>query len=182
MAINQARYELAIRRLESFQRLLAHDIKTPVRISMNYLTLDKRQFILTITGITSPVILDNGYTYGNTFRVRVEVPDGFPEAIPNIKFEQAIPFHPHVFRSGNICWGTYNVGSASNPSLIVWVVNLLYYLEYNQHPAYQMNMNSPANVTARDFYMQHRTTIVRGITQANMKRVVRCATNAEDVR
>jgi ubiquitin-protein ligase len=182
MSINQAYYELVIRRLESFRRLLANDIITPVRISMNYLDLAKREFILTITGVKSPIITPTGYSYGDTFRIKITVPDGFPEAIPVIKFERVIPFHPHVFRSGDICWGTYNVGQVSNPSLIVWVVNLLYYLEYNQHPAYQMNVLSPANVMARDAYQQQRDIIVRGISPTHMERVVRCATDAENVR
>lgn len=182
MSLTQAHYELMIRRLESFRRLLANDIITKVRISTYYLNLAKREFILTITGVKSPIITPTGYTWGDTFRVKITVPDGFPEIIPVIKFEHVIPFHPHVFRSGDICWGTYNDGQVSNPSLIVWVVNLLYYLEWNQHPAYQMNMQSPANVTARDAYKQQRDIIVGGILPTHMERVVRCATDAENVR
>jgi ubiquitin-protein ligase len=182
MTLNQAHYALMIRRLETFKRLLSFDIVTPVRISMAYKTVDKRQFVVTISGVNSPIVVDSGYDYGKTFQVHFDVPAEFPTAIPVIKFAQPIPFHPHVYRSGDICWGTYNVGNPSNPSLIVWVVNLLYYLEYNQHPAYQMNLLSPANVVARNTYQQQQSTILRRISEMHMHRVVRCASDAESER
>lgn len=182
MVLNHAHYALVIRRLEAFQSYLSHDIITKIRISMAYQSVDKRRFMLTISGVKSPVIANSEYTYADEFQAQFDIPDAFPTAIPVIKFQHPIPFHPHVFRSGSICWGTYNVGNATKPSLIVWVVNLLYYLEYNQHPAYRMNLDSPANMTARNLYMQNPASITQNIPRFKMFRVVRWAAAAENVR
>ncbi len=173
----EERYRREIQHLLRLKEILEHDTVLPLRIEIRRQSLGFRRFIVTITGIRSVVLPRSGVepSTANRFVVEVSVPSGYPHnAIPHIRFQAPIPYHPHVYRSGEICWGTGNT-----PQLDLWLADwiraVIEYLQYNQDPgsALRINPRSPANGEALRWWRQHQRSLRRYVPPIDMGRLRR---------
>ncbi|MEN3335189.1 MAG: Ubiquitin-conjugating enzyme [Blastocatellia bacterium] len=172
--MNEERFKTELNQLITIKRILQDDKILPLRFDIERLTLDHRRFKVTIRGITS-LIVGSSSSFpmtANNFPIRIEVPSGYPwHAIPSIRFESPIPFHPHVFTHGGICWGT---GNSPNPDLTIsdWIRGVVEYLQYNQDQASMLKINpsSPANREALNWWQQNNGSIRRYIPPIDMAR------------
>jgi ubiquitin-protein ligase len=170
---NEARFKNELESLLLFKRVLDGDNVLPVRLEIERMSLDYRRFKVVINGIKSLTANEDGTRAGTgtAFNILVEVPPGYPfTAIPNIRFQDPIPFHPHVFDHGGICWGTANYPQP-DLSLADWIRQVLEYLTYNKDSLIKMNPNSPANRAALDWWQLNKLMISSYVTSIDMSRV-----------
>jgi len=157
------------------KQLLDHDTILPLRLRVDPLNLDWRRFRLTITGITS---LTNNPDSSRSptspaVALPVEVPLGYPESrIPDIRFESPIPFHPHIWPDGRICWGTQD-RPQFDLTLADWVRGVIEYLQYSQGEGslFHIDSTSPANAQALAWWQRNRSRINRYVTPIDMARL-----------
>jgi ubiquitin-protein ligase len=169
------RYKNEIIQLLRLKKVLDGETKLPLRFDLERLSVDSRKFKLTIRGITSLInIPRSGSTYtASTFILTVEIPSGYPQtAIPDIRFQQPIPFHPHIHSDGRICWGTGNEPQI-DLNLLDWFRVVIEYLQYyqDQSSRFKMNSSSPANTTARDWWRNNSSTISRYVPPIDISRL-----------
>lgn len=169
--MNNERFRNEFNQLIKLKSLLENDAILPLRFDIERLTLEGKKFKLVISGITC--LVNNPEQTARTFTLTVEVPSGYPNtAIPNIKFQDCIPFHPHIFPGGSICWGT---GSVPQPDLILadWIRGVVEYLQYNQDRGSMLKINhdSPANRDARDWWQRNKRNISHYIPPIDMNRL-----------
>jgi ubiquitin-protein ligase len=170
---NEARFKNELENLLLFKRVLDGDNVLPVRLEIERMSLDYRRFKVVINGIKSLTANKDGTRAGTgtAFKILVEVPPEYPfTAIPNIQFQDTIPFHPHVYTDGRICWGTVN-SPQPDLSLADWIRQVLEYLTYNKDSIIKMNPNSPANRTALDWWQSNKLMISSSVTSIDMSRV-----------
>lgn len=97
-------------------------------------------------------IISSAPTYRDTHTIHLSLPSDYPNSPPQARMTTAPPpFHPNWFTDGRWCPGPWGVG---HESLGEFVVRLIQTLQYN---LYITNERSPANVTARDWYVQNQT-------------------------
>lgn len=173
--MSDERFKNEINHLFKLRSVLENDLFLPIRFDIERSSLDFRRFKLTVRGIKSLISNpDSGSSNTATaFAITVEVPLGYPwTAIPDIRFQKNIPFHPHVWSDGRICWGS---GSAPQPDLALadWIRGVLEYLQYNQDQGsfLQINPNSPANKEAMDWWQRNKDNISRYVPKINMARL-----------
>lgn len=153
--------------------VLDKDAALQVRFEIIPLSLDYRTFRIVINGIKSLIFNPQVTTKysSSSFNTIWRIPSGYPwEAIPNIQFENPIPFHPHVWKDGRICWGTQN---KAQPDYVLadWLRCLIEYLAFNQNSLIQMNTGSPANSEANDLWKSNKSIIQRNISVIDMNRL-----------
>src|SRR3954464_10071030 len=103
--MSEERFKNELKQVLRLKTLLDGDTVLPLRFEVTPESLDLRRFRLTLSGVTS--LAGSEHRIADKFTLLVEVPTGYPRtAIPNIRFVDPIPFHPHVWESGAICWGT----------------------------------------------------------------------------
>jgi hypothetical protein len=139
--------------------LLEGDTVLPLRIEITPESLDLRRFRLTLSGV--PSLTGTPPRTVDRFTLSVEVPSGYPQHdIPIIHFVDPIPFHPHVFPHGEICWGT-----ESSPQvdlfLVDWLRGVVEYLQYDrdQGSLLRINPESPANKIAMEWWLSNHHLI-----------------------
>lgn len=162
--MSDERFENEIKQLNRLKTLLEQDSILPLRFDLERLSLDFRRFKLTIRGIKSLISnpSSGSSNTASTFIITVKVPSGYPwYAIPDIRFQQPISFHPHVFPDGRICWGTDNNKPQPDLFLADWIRGVVEYLQYNQDQGslLKMNPSSPANGTAMDWWQTNARNI-----------------------
>lgn len=159
------RFKNELSHLSKLKAVLDKDSILPLRLGIERQSLDFRRFRLTIEGIRSlannPAV--HSSPVASTFVITVRIPSGYPwTEIPDIRFEQPILFHPHVYSDGRICWGD---GNDPQPDLTIadWVYRVVEYLQYNRDEGshLRINLNDPANGAARDWWRQSRGNISR---------------------
>lgn len=164
------RYINEIRQLNTLKNLLERDKTLPIRIDLEFENLARTIFKITINGITSLIAnpLNNNST-ANKFLIRVKVAtDPFRE-IPIITFLDPIPFHPHIYTNGSICWGTLNTPQPDKV-LLDWLYNIIEYLLYTD-TLLIINVNSPANREAVELWQNNRNKILENVSKINMERL-----------
>ena len=173
--MSDERFKNEITQLTRLKNILQSDVVLPLRFDIQPLGLGYRRFKLTITGITSLVMNpgSSALRTANTFTVNVEVPLGYPwTAKPEIRFEPPLPFHPHIWPAGSICWGS---GNNPNPDLTLadWIRGVVEYLQYNQDQAslLRMNPSSPANREAMQWWQSQRGSVSRYVPPIDMARL-----------
>ncbi len=166
------RFSNEIAQLARLKAVLDRDMVLPLRFDIQRLTLDHRSFRVTIRGIQSLVRNPSlsPSPIANSFAVVVNVPPGYPwTQIPNIKFEDPIPFHPHVYLNGGICWGTRNEPQP-DWTLSDWLYQIIEYLQYSNE-LLKINPNSPANTDARNWWQAHRNSVSQYVPPIDMARL-----------
>lgn len=164
-----------IEHLKRLQQLLAMDIQLPLRIDIKEEGLSGRKLNITISGIRG--LVDSPDRSSSparaNFQLSMEIPPGYPDhSIPNIRFLSPVPFHPHIYTHGGICWGTAN---APQPNLWLadWLRLLVEYLQYNQDPAVMLGIDrtSPANGDALSWWAQSGRSISRYVPRIDLARL-----------
>lgn len=159
------RYKQEYLQLSRLVQLLNADTNVPIRLAIQPEDLSRRKFKLRISGMRSLVANpdSNSAPARATFNLRVSIPPGYPSReSPDIWFEDPIPFHPHVFLDGRICWGTA-WRAQRNLMLADWIRGVIEFLEYYQDPgsSFGINEDSPANPEAMSWWHGHRDSIAR---------------------
>lgn len=157
------------------KRMLDADRQMPLRLDIRQEGLSGRKLNISISGIRG-LVADPQQSPSPVrayFQVSLEIPPGYPHtAIPVIKFVNPVPFHPHIYTHGGICWGTSN---APQPSLWLadWVRLLIEYLQYNQDPTVMLKLNSasPANSTALAWWSSHGRDLPRYVPRVDLPRL-----------
>lgn len=154
--------------------MLDKDSVLPVRFQVINPNLDFTSFRITITGLRSLIALPTpGYNCtATTFSMTWNLPPGYPwNAFPTIQFTSPIPFHPHVWiKTGSICWGSAN---RAEPDLVLadWLGRIIEYLSYNQNSLVRMNPSSPANLDAKNWWMNNKGQLPSYVTAVDMNRL-----------
>jgi ubiquitin-protein ligase len=162
-----------IAQIPRLQHLLASDTVLPLRMSFERKSLDSRHSTIRFDGIQS-MITDPGRSRrptSSTFLIDLRVPSGYPwSAIPQIQFLDAVPFHPHVFRDGRICWGT---ADTPQPDLMLvdWIARVVEYLQFNQASLIGINPNSPANSEALAWWRKNGASVARHVPPIDLARL-----------
>jgi len=173
--VTDVRFKREMDHLLRLKTILDSDTILPLRFDVEPLSLDLRRSKITIKGIRS--LTGNpdqtAACTGDRFTITMEVPQGYPwNAIPNIRFGSPVPFHPHVWTNGGICWGTAN---APQPDrwLADWFRGVVEYLQYNQDPVSMLRINpdSPANSSAMVWWQSKGSSISRYVTSIDMSRL-----------
>ena len=168
------RFNNEIAHLARLKILLDSDTVLPLRLGIQRLSLDHRRFKLEIKGMSS-IILDpslSSSAISRSFNLLVNVSLAYPwSEIPNIRFQDPIPFHPHIWEDGRICWGTSN-DPQPDMMLADWVRSVVDYLQYHRDSLLQVNMNSPANHDALAWWENHRNEISAFIPAINRARLI----------
>lgn len=167
------RFSNEIAQLARLKVVLDSDTVIPLRFDIQRLSLDHRRFRITIRGIQSlirnPSSSPSSAT-ANSFVIVVDVPSGYPwSQIPKIRFESPIPFHPHIWADGSICWGTQN-NPQPDLTLSDWLYQIIEYLQYSNE-LLQINPNSPANTDARNWWQANRNSVSRYVPRIDMARL-----------
>lgn len=157
-------------RLLKLKSLLNSDKVLPLRFDAERMSLDLRHWRLLIWGIRSPI---SASITAERFNVSLQIPEGYPwQAIPYFEFEGTIPFHPHIYPGGKICWGS---GNTANPdlTLVDWFRGLIEYLQHNQDHGslYRMDPGSAANREALGWWQGHRSRISEYVPPIDMARL-----------
>lgn len=159
--------------LMRFKTMLDKDSVLPVRFQILKPSLDFTTFQITITGIRSLISkpTSGSSCTSSTFNLTWRLPVGYPwGAYPAINFEPPVPFHPHIFESGSICWGSAN---KAEPDLTLadWLGRIIEYLIYNQNSLVRMNPASPANRSANDWWSVYKSQLPNYVTNVDMNRI-----------
>jgi len=168
------RFTNEITQLTRLKAVLDRDSVLPLRFDIQRLTLDHRRFKLTIRGISSLIrnpSFSSSPATANSFTLIVNVPSGYPwHQIPDIRFQEPFPFHPHIWPDGRVCWGTSNT---PQPDLTLsdWLYNVIEYLQYNREALLRMNPNSPANQAALEWWKGNKQSISRYVPPIDMARL-----------
>lgn len=106
------------------------------------------------------------------FTVSVRLPSDYPLSAPEFKFDHPVPFHPHVWRDGRICWGTALNRPRPDLMLVDWVRGVFDYLQFSQDPASLLliDPSSPANVQALHWYNSNRASLLKYVPPIDMAR------------
>jgi ubiquitin-protein ligase len=169
------RFSTEITSLQRLKVLLDKDTTLPIRFELERMSLDFRRFRLAFRGIQSIVknpSLGSDAT-ASVFTVEVQVSSGYPwSQIPQIKFLPPVPFHPHVWSDGRICWGTNNE-AMPDLSLADWTRGVIEYLLYNQDGGslLRINPDSPANREALAWYQRNRGRITTYVPSQDLGRL-----------
>ena len=172
MALHPSRQE-ELRQLLGFRDLIGADPKIAFRIEIAREAHDYSQLLVKFIGLTTLVV--NGSSYRKTtepITAHFSIPPGHAATTRvTISFRQPVPFHPHVFPSGSICWGSVSNEDAGSWTLVMWTIALLEYVQFNQQTFIGINPNSPANRDANDWWKSHRTSISRNVPPVDLARV-----------
>jgi ubiquitin-protein ligase len=157
--------------LLAFQRVLAKDSVLKTRYEILGANMRFTSFQIRITGLDSLKISSNRFAPSSTFNTQWTIPSNYPEeAIPVVRFMDPIPFNPHVFESGAICWGQ---GNKPNPNIFLadWLLWTFVLLSYYQEGTLVINTQSPANGNAMKWYIDNRSRISRFVPKLDYKRL-----------
>lgn len=173
--MSDERFKNEISQLIKLKTILEKDSILPLRFDVERLSLDYRRFKLTIRGIKSLVSNpdSSSLSTGSSFIIIVQVPSGYPlTAIPDIRFQQPIPFQPHVFTDGRICWGSGSVPQF-DLTLADWIRGVVEYLQYNQDQGslFKIGPTSPANKEAMDWWQRNQRNISRYVPPIDIGRL-----------
>lgn len=169
------RFNTEIRHLLKIKSILDADSILPLRFEVERKSLDFSRFELTIKGIQS--LIGNpslgSSAIGDTFLVAAEIASGYPwSAVPGLRFRSPIPFHPHIWPDGRLCWGS---GGTPQPDLALadWIRGIIEYLQYNQEEGsmWKIDANSPANPGAMEWWKRNRGNLSRYIRPIDMARL-----------
>jgi ubiquitin-protein ligase len=169
--MSEERFKNELKQILRLKTLLDGDTVLPLRFEITPESLNLRRFRLTLSGVTS--LAGSSHRTANKFILLVEVPAGYPRtAIPNIRFVDPIPFHPHVYESGKICWGT-----VSSPQvdlfLVDWLRGVIEYLQYDQDQGSLLRIDptSPANSTAMEWWLANSRRISSFVRPIDLSRL-----------
>lgn len=163
-----------VRHLERLKKDLDADMRVPLRFDIQRGGIGDRRLEITIRGIRS--LVDDPSRTSDcvraTFTITVEIPPGYPwTEMPDIRFKSPIPFHPHIYTDGRICWGSTN---KANPDFVLadWFRGVVEYLQYSQDPGSMLilNPNSPANSHAMQWWKGNRGTVTKYVPPIDMAR------------
>lgn len=169
--MSDVRFKNEIAQLGRLRELLAKDRQLTLRLDLTPTSLTWREFKIGISGLSALAIDGGGWSHAKKFQVRVQVPADYPHgAPPFFKFEQPVPFHPHIWSGGNICWGTQQ-RPQPNLMLVDWVRALIDYLQFGQDANVQINRHSPANSAALAWYESHQTRLSEYVPRIDMERL-----------
>lgn len=86
---------------------------------------------------------------GGTFRLTIEIPDGYPNYPPKIKFTTPV-FHPNIYQDGRICVDILDAGKWTSKNSIASALLSIQSLLNDPNP------KSPANREASDLFVSNR--------------------------
>jgi len=166
------RFDNEIKHLIRLKQIIDNDNILPLRFNIQRKSLNFRLFEISINGITSlvesPEISANFHS--SNFNTTWNIPVGYPwTAIPNIIFNKPIPFHPHVFRSGGICWGSLSTAQPDY-TLADWLRCVIEYLVQNKNTLIRINTSSPANHEATLWWSRNISNLNRYVSTIDLAR------------
>lgn len=95
-------------------------------------------------------IIGQGPNYRDEHVIRLELPGGYPQAPPTaIMVSDPVVFHPNWWADRRWCYGTWDFSEG----LGHYVVRMIRTLQYDPLIT---NEDSPANASARDWYLANR--------------------------
>lgn len=171
------RFYNELKQLHNLAGMLEANSGLRVSLSVKRLTLDFRSFGVNLSGLRSlvkkpPSVSQLQDAVSDSFNVLFSVPRDYPFSKPDIKFDRPIPFHPHIWRDGRICWGTLGDPRASQQDwitrmLVGWVGAIVEYLQYEEGTI-RINSGSPANSEAMDWWRSHSKDIRKYVPAIDM--------------
>jgi len=167
------RFDNEIKHLLRLKQILDYDKVLPLRFNIQRKSLNFRLFEISINGITSLVENPEKSTkfQSSTFNTTWNIPVGYPwTAIPYIIFSKPIPFHPHVFNSGGICWGSISTAQPDY-TLADWFRCVIEYLVLNKNTLIRINSSSPANQEATHWWMRNLKELSSYVSTIDMARL-----------
>lgn len=119
----------------------AFDPPAPERYILKY----KLRSVMGVSG-NRPTYSSEGFVH----KLELRLPPSYPGVLTadNVRFISHPVFHPNVFRDGRVCIRDYNPAE----TLARFVLRLAKYIQFD--PAFA-GPESPANTTARDWYLQN---------------------------
>jgi ubiquitin-protein ligase len=171
MIMSEQRFRNELKQLLRLKTLLDGDTVLPLRFEITPESLDLRRFRLTLSGITS--LAGSPHRTADKFTLLVEVPTGYPQTkIPNIRFIEPVPFHPHVYLNGIICWGTGNTAQI-DLFLVDWFRGIVEYLQYDQdhRSLLRIDPGSPANRIALEWWLANSHRISSFVKPIDLRRL-----------
>jgi ubiquitin-protein ligase len=169
--MSDVRFQNEIQQLARLGRLLSQDARLTLRLQLEPRSVRWREFVLKIDGISGLVIAVSGPYPSTSFAVYVRVPSAYPAEIPKFQFLEPVPFHPHVWPSGAICWGSQQMRPRPDLMLIDWVRSLIDYLQFSQDADIVINRNSPANRAALIWYEANGARLRHYVPRIDMARL-----------
>ncbi|MGH2531798.1 MAG: ubiquitin-conjugating enzyme E2 variant [Thermomicrobiales bacterium] len=167
------RFQREIAQIPRLQKLLEADQVLPLRLAFERQSLDLRRSRVTMRGLRS-IVAEPGVLRGgdaDVFTITLAVPPEYPwSRIPDIRFIGNIPFHPHVWTHGGICWGTAHTPQP-DLMLVDWLVRIVEYLQFNQSSLIGINQTSPANGAAMRWWQRHARDIARYVPPIDLARL-----------
>lgn len=171
--MNDIRLENELKHLTRLKNILDKDTILPIRFEIQKKSLDFRTFSITITGIKSLIKnpkLTSNYS-AQRFNTTWNIPIGYPwTRYPNIIFVSPIPYHPHIYTSGAICWGSLS-GPQPDYALADWFRFIIEFLVINENSLMKINTNSPANHDATKWWKSNNYLLYKYITRLDMPRL-----------
>lgn len=172
MALDQSRKE-ELRQLLTFRDLISADKRVPFTIEIEKEALDYSRLLVRFVGLKTLVVDGPGHrTHTGPITALVTIPPGHAALNRvSISFRDPVPFHPHVFTSGSICWGSVAQSDAGSWTLVLWTLALLEYLMMNQKSFIGINPSSPANRNALNWWSSNKNRLASEITQVDLNYV-----------
>lgn len=169
--MSEVRFNTEIAQLGRLCQLLASDRRLTLRLELKRQGLTWRKFFLGIHGLSALAVSGEGWTHASNFWVDVTVPPTYPDQPPIFQFQKpTIPFHPHIWVTGAICWGSAN-RARRDLMLIDWVRDLIDYLQFGQGASMAINRNSPANSKAVAWHDSNKSRIGQFVPRIDMERL-----------
>lgn len=181
MALHPARQE-ELKQLVIFKDLANSQANIGFKLDLKKApgNLDYSDLLVTVSGLKVLVVSGSGYratTEG--IPARFVIPPGHPNSSRvSVSFTNPVPFHPHVYTNGSICWGSVATSDAGSWTLTLWTIAVLEYLQMNQRTFIGVNTNSPANSSANAWYQQNRRKLDRTLPSLDFSRIRKLADQA----
>lgn len=136
--------------LFTFANLVNADVKLGLRIEIKRCNFTFSEFNVNLIGIKFPVKENGKVRFQNEAVVHVKVPSGYPfQANPILRFFEPIPFHPHIYTNGEICFGDLNI--MIDYTLLEWLLLIFEILSYRSKNSIFKLSGSLANSEAYDW-------------------------------
>ena len=172
MALHPSRQE-ELRQLMVFRDLIAADPQVRFTIKLTKDALDYSRLLVTFNGLATLTVNGSGFQkHAGPVSARFTIPPGHAATTRvSIGFTGPVPFHPHVYTNGSICWGNVASSESGSWTLVLWTIALLEILQLNQQSFIGINPQSPANPDANRWRNSHQNQIGREVPPIDLARV-----------
>jgi hypothetical protein len=174
MPLHPSRKE-ELRQLLAFRDKINEDRLLGLRLEISQPpgVIDFSQLVVKFVGLTTLVVSGGSYTKTrDPISLSMTIPSGHASQTKvKTAFLRPVPFHPHVYTSGEICWGNVSNADSSSWTLVMWIMAAIEYLQLNQDSFIGINPHSPANPIANGWWRSNRGSISREVPQIDLAKL-----------